>query len=330
MLHINLYKINDIHSITGDTKEMSKFICDYLEKLQIKYFVNPFGTVIAGDPQTAKIMYVAHIDQVGFQITKINGDGTCKILPIGWVFPNRLDHVPVYVKTKTDIVHGAIFHNHFLKTENLETFANLFLFVGTTSKDETLKLGIREGDTGSFKKEYWETENAIFASGLDNCVSIFALLSTLEKDPGFINNVMIAFHNDEEMQDHGGNSLGYEYPIEYCCILDYCPVHQKFDDEDEIGQVNEGPFIVYRGGSHIIHEQLKEKLDKLEKIKKIFISNRTLPSLEPQNFQNNGVTKAFNYCIPAIGYHGQVYGVLKKEIEKFKNGLFEIKNILLK
>ncbi|BCX13882.1 MAG: hypothetical protein KatS3mg085_414 [Candidatus Dojkabacteria bacterium] len=323
-----LKQLTQIHSVTGDTKNMSSFISEELDKLNIPNFTNSFGTVIAGDPNKAKIMFAAHIDQVGFQITKINSDGTCNILPIGWVFANRMDHTPIYVKTGKDIVYGGIFHKSYLKSENIEKFSELFAFFGTTSEQETRELGITEGDIGSFKKDYWETNKAVFASGIDNVISIFVILEELRQNPDFLNDAMIAFHNDEEMQDHGANSLGYEYPVEYCCILDYCPVHQQFDEEDVLPNVNKGPMIVFRGGSHILHEDLRAKLGKMT-IFKSFISSRTLPSLEPQNFQNNGVTKAFNYCIPAIGYHGSIYGVLKSDIELFRTNLMEIKKCLI-
>lgn len=324
-----LRKLTQIHSVTGDTKKMSRFISEELDKLSIPNFTNPFGTVIAGDPTKARIMFVAHTDQVGFQITKMNPDGTCNILPIGWVFANRMDHASIYVNTKKGIVNGGVFHKNYLKSENIEKFSELFAFFGTTTEKETRDLGITEGDIGSFKKDYWETDTAVFASGIDNTISIFTILEELKQNPGFLNQAMIAFHNDEEMQDHGANSLGYEYPVEYCCILDYCPVHQQFDEEDVLPNINEGPMIVYRGGSHILHEDLREKLDELS-LFKAFISNRTLPSLEPQNFQNNGVTKAFNYCIPSIGYHGSIYGVLKKDAQLFQQNLSKIKQVLLK
>jgi endoglucanase len=323
-----LQNLTQIHSVTGDTKAMSSFISQRLNELNIPNFTNPFGTVIAGDPSKAKIMFVAHIDQVGFQITKINDDGTCNVLPVGWVFANRMDHASIYVNTKKGIVNGGLFHKNYLKSENIEKFSELFAFFGTTSAEETKSMGINVGDLGSFKKDYWETNTSIFASGIDNTISIFALLMTLKQNPEFINDTMIAFHNDEEMQDHGANSLGYEYPVEYCCILDYCPVHQQFDEEDVLPNINDGPIIVYRGGSHILHEDLKERLDHLN-IFKAFISNRTLPSLEPQNFQNNGVTKAFNYSIPSIGYHGGLYAVLKADVEKFQQNLNVIKKALL-
>lgn len=322
-----LKNLTQLHSVTGDTKSMSRFISKELTKLNIPNFTNPFGTVIAGDPTKAKIMFVAHIDQVGFQITKINKDGTCNILPIGWVFANRMDHSPIYVNTKKGVVLGGVFHKNYLKSENIEKFSELFAFFGTTTEQETLELGIQEGDIGSFKKDYWETKSTIFASGIDNVISIFSLLQELQDNRDLLKNAMIAFHNDEEMQNHGGNSLGYEYPVEYCCILDYFPIHQLFDPEDVIPETSTRPIILYRGGSYIIHEDLKSKFDTTQFFK-AFISNRTLPSLEPQNFQNNGVTKAFNYCIPAVGYHGSIYSVSKVGIENFKKGITLIKNIL--
>lgn len=329
-MNLNLLKqLTQIHSVTGDTKEMTKFILSYIQNLNINCFVNSFGTVIAGNTKNPKLMFVAHIDQVGFQITKINNDGTCNILPIGWIFPNRLDHTPVYVKTKKGIVQGGIFHNQYLKSESIDKFSDLKVFFGTVNQEQTRSLGINEGDTGSFQKEYWENEYAVFASGIDNTVSIYALLENIKIDKNFLKEIMIAFHNDEEMQDHGANSLGYEYPVEYCCILDYCPIHQTFDPEDVLpSHPNCGPIIVYRGGYHIIHEDLKEKLGRTSFFK-AFISQRTLPSLEPQNFQNNGVTKAFNYCIPSIGYHGAIYATLKNDIQKFIEGIQEIKNLFI-
>ncbi|MCS7317369.1 MAG: hypothetical protein NZZ41_03490 [Candidatus Dojkabacteria bacterium] len=323
-----LRKLSEIHSVTGDTRAMTNFIVVELNKLGVLNFVNHFGTVIAGDYRNAKLMFAAHIDQVGFQITKINPDGTCSILPIGWVFPNRLDHVPIYVNTLNGFILGAAFHKNRLKAENIDRFSDLFAFFGTTSAEDTKKLGLSEGDFGSFKKEYWENETSIFSSGIDNIVSIFVLLEEIRQNPSILDNVMIAFHNDEEMQDHGANSLSYEYAVEYCCILDYCPVSNQFEAEDIVPSIHEGPFIVYRGGSHILHEDLRQKLSKLS-IPRAFISNITLPSLEPQNFQNNGVTKAFNYCIPAMGYHGSIYAVLKKNIIDFQAHLRVIKQILL-
>ncbi|BCX13556.1 MAG: hypothetical protein KatS3mg085_088 [Candidatus Dojkabacteria bacterium] len=322
-----LEKLSKIHSVTGDTEGMKNFILRELDDIGVEYFVNRFGTIIVGDPRNSKVMFSAHIDQVGFQITKVFEDGTCSILPIGWVFPNRFDHSAVYVKTKKGIFHGGIYHKSNLKSENIEKFSELFLYLGFNSKEELEKNGIVPGVFGSFKKEYWETDSAIFSSSIDNAVSIFSLLTILKTSKNFLDNACIAFHDDEEMQNHAGNGIGYEYTVEYCCVLDYFPSNHMMSNEDVVPKIGEGPMIVYRAGSHILHPVLREKLDDLN-IFKAFISSQTIPSVEPQNFQNNGTTKAFNYCISALGYHGEVYSVQKNEIYKFIDLLPEIKKIL--
>ena len=266
-----LKKLAYVHSVTGDTEQMRSFIISELTNIGVRFHVNSFGTIIVGSADKPKVMFASHIDQVGFQVTKINEDGSCNILPIGWVVPNRLDHTPIYVMTKNGEVCGAVFHNDLLKSESVEKFSDLKVYFGTTSKGETESLGIGVGDFGSFKKDYYETHNAIFSSGVDNVVSIFVLLEEIKRNPGFLDDVIIAFHDDEEMQDHGANSLCYEYSsVEYACILDYCPVHHRSDEEDVFPNFTTGPFIVYRGGSHILHPKLKEKLEPLGLFKAFF------------------------------------------------------------
>lgn len=309
-------------SVTGETSNFQSIIKEELDRIGVEYQEDGYGSIITGNAAKNDIMVVAHVDEVGFQISKVNDDGTLSILPVGWVFPNRLDHTPVYISTSKGLVYGAIFHKISLKSESVGLFSELFLDVGATSAEEVDKMGVKIGQVGSFKKEYWENGDTIFATGVDNKVSVQVILELLKENKEIGKKVSFAFHTDEEMQDHSANSLAYQFNPEYVVIMDYCPIHQQQDPEDNI-PADKGPVIIYRGGAHILHEGLRSKFDELS-IAKAFISDKTLPSLEPQNFQNNGKTKAVNYCIPARGYHGQIYAIRKSYIKAFKQGLLEI------
>ncbi len=322
-----LEKIANSHAVTGDTDERSNFICTELKKLKIDFHEDKFGSILVGDPDKAKVMVAAHMDEVGFQVIDINQNGTLRILPVGWVFANRLDHACVYVHTGKGRIRGAIFHSSVLKSENIETFADIVCDVGAKSKQDAHAMGIKPGQTGTFCKDFWEQGDKVFAASLDNTISIFTALQLLAKDKSILKDVAFAFHTDEEMQDHSANSLAYQFQPEYVVILDYCPVHHKQDAADAI-PVDQGPFAIYRAGAHIIHPRLREIIDKLD-FPKAFISAHTLPSVEPQNFQNNGVTKAVNFCIPAQGYHGGVYAAKKVDIDLFQTRLLELVKTLL-
>lgn len=303
------------HAVTGDTDQREDFIKTELDKLKVKYSQDPFGSIYVGNPEEAKVMVAMHLDEVGFQVVAINEDGTLKVLPVGWVFPNRLDHASVYIKINGKRVSGAIFHKDSLKSENVESFAELFCDIGVSSAEEAKKLGIKPGQTGSFKREYWNQEGTIFASGVDNTVSIYTMFQILKESKNTLKDVCFVIHNDEEMQDHSANSVAFQYKPEYVVIMDYCPIHHTPDPEDELPN-DQGPFAIYRAGAHIVHKDIRKIVDTTD-IPKAFISARTLPSVEPQNFQNNGTTKALNFCIPARGYHGGIYAIREQDLGSF-------------
>lgn len=304
------------HSVTGDSEEALKFITDYLNSNNIHFVVQNNGTIIAGNCQNPNILLSAHYDEIGFQITKIQEDGRVKFLPIGWIFPNRLSHQQIYIKTKSQKVLGLVLPYAELKAENISDFSDLYIYLGTDSKNGVIKTGVREGQTGTFTKEYFEDDEKIIAGSLDNKICVALMLEIASKNKEFLQDNALAFVHDEEMEDHGANGLQNTLKPKLVVVLDYCPVHHKLGNEDHIEYQSGKPIIMYRGGNYIIHEQVRNILEENfeEQYTKGFLSNKTLPILEPSNFENNGATLAFNLCLPAFGYHGKYYLVNKKDI----------------
>lgn len=320
-----LRKLCLAHAVTGDTSEIKKLLQEELKARGIKYKEEGYGTLIFGNTKNPKKLIASHIDEVGFQITKIEKNGKIRILPIGQVSPNKLDHSIVYVQTTKQKIFGTIFSEGELRTENTNNFNLLFLDIGLDSEEDVRKLGVQEGQTGSFKKEFIETETHIIASSMDNKISQFALFEILDKKPEFLKENMFAFVTDEEMLDQSANGICHAYKPDMAIVLDYCPIHQKLGISESVGEVGKGPLVMYRGGAYIIHEKVREFFETKIKLpfQKGFLSIDTVHQLEPCNFQNNNHTKAINLCIPALGYHGAGYSVRKKDIQDFCNFIKE-------
>lgn len=323
-----LKSLTQVHSVTSDVVRIKNFVKETLKNLNVEFFEDGFGTIIAGK-FTSEVMLTAHLDEVGFQVVKIEENGTIKILPIGDVSPNLLNNAVVYIQAEQKQIPGVIFSSNILRENNIEVFSDFFLDIGTTSRSETEALGIRAGQTGTYQKEFFIQNESIFASSLDNKISVFALLKIIESDPTFLDRVFIAFHIDEEMQNHSANSLTVQFKPEFAVNLDYFPVHQRPGDNDLFANTGEGSTIFYRGGYHIIHEEIRKRLDKLTDITRGFISSTTMQSLEPQNYENNGRTKAVNLNIPARGYHGGVYSVRMRDVEHFIESIKKVVDVLL-
>lgn len=328
MNYSQLEKLINIHSVTSQTSPIKKYLKNIFDEMGVDYFEDGFGTLAIGNV-AAEVMLTAHIDEVGFQIAKINENGTASILPIGNVHPSKLSHEIVYVQGINEKVQGAIFPLKELQDNVLTKYSELFLDFGTMSESDTRKLGIRTGQTGTFKKQFFRQNGTIFATSLDNKISVFAILEMLKRDKTMLDDVFIAFHTDEEMQNHSANSLAVQFKPEYALILDYFPVHQTPGDNDIFEDPGNGAILFYRGGHHVLHEELRDKLDGVEGISRGFVSSTTMQSLEPQNYENNGRTKAVNLGIPARGYHGSVYSVKEDDVEHFMDSINKIVSKLL-
>lgn len=307
-----------VHSVTGDTQQIVKYLINYLKKNKIKFHQDSFGTILAGNLK-AKKMFAAHIDEVGFQVTKIEESGKIRVLPVGWVFANRLDHAVVYLDINGARKNGVILHEEILKEENIKSFNSLYLDLGYESREEVESVGVKPGMTGSFQREFIENGKSIIAAGIDNKISVWTILALIEENRNVLKDNLFAFTTDEEMQDHSANGLCFKYQPDVVYVLDYCPIHESLGKAETLGESGKGSLVMYRGGQYILHPEIRDFFENKIKAKfqKGFLSSDTLPSLEPNNFEDNGHTKAVNVCIPAFGYHGSAYSVRKVDIENF-------------
>lgn len=314
------------HGVNGDTSEVRQVIHAELKKRGIKSYEHGFGSVYFGNNKNPKKMVVAHLDEVGFQVTHIEDNGMLRIMAAGWVFPNRLDHTIVYIRAGKNKIPGLVLHQAVLKTENLEFFDQLFIDVGVDSREEALRLGLFEGQFGSFRKDYFEQNNTVIATAIDNRLSQTVVIDMVTKHPELLKENLFVFNIDEETIDHDARGICKLYQPEAAFVLDYAPVHQAMQHGDRMTTPGNGPLVMYRGGAYAMHEKLRTFFDT--KIKSHFVrgflSPETLPNLEPSFYEENGTTVACNICIPALGYHGQGYSVRKKDIESFSKLVLEV------
>jgi len=97
---------------------------------------------------TPEIMFVAHMDEIGLEVTAINEDGTLRTTGRGGFFTTIWESKVVKVQTKKGIVDGIIGprKNYQDATPAEHSRDDLIVYVGTDSKAATEALGISPGD----------------------------------------------------------------------------------------------------------------------------------------------------------------------------------------
>ena len=113
---------------------------------------NLWLTVGKGEPT---VVFVAHLDEVGFRITTIRDDGSLDLTPVGGLFPSLWEAQPALVHTGRDPVPGVFMPRDSGSGAELKrTPPFLRADVGTASREATEALGIRVGHTLTMPKEF--------------------------------------------------------------------------------------------------------------------------------------------------------------------------------
>jgi len=113
---------------------------------------NLWLTLGKGEPT---VVFVAHLDEIGFHITGIREDGTLDVLPAGGLFPSLWEGQPALVHTGKAIIPGVFMpRDSSADTVLKRTPPDLRVDLGTPSRNETAALGIRVGHTLTMPKRY--------------------------------------------------------------------------------------------------------------------------------------------------------------------------------
>jgi putative aminopeptidase len=114
------------------------------------------------DGKTPSIAFVAHMDELGYEVKAIEDDGRLRVEDLGGGSPQYFLGHPVLIHTsKSGSLGGVVempdnYNDPGFEWKSFDSAENaaIRIYVGTKSKTETEKLGIAVGDFATIPKEY--------------------------------------------------------------------------------------------------------------------------------------------------------------------------------
>ena len=84
-----LIRLTQTQGIAGYEKKVRELIEQEVRPYADELIVDPLGSLIAvkkgkGGPRSKKIMFAAHMDEIGFMVKKIEEDGRLLVCNVGW------------------------------------------------------------------------------------------------------------------------------------------------------------------------------------------------------------------------------------------------------
>ncbi|SHH32782.1 M20/M25/M40 family metallo-hydrolase [Thermosipho atlanticus] len=260
-----LLKLTSIHGPSGFENQVIKEIQKIMEEYSDECHITKLGSLICLKKGNGKgrIGLLAHVDQLGFVVSKIDEKGFAYVEKIGGWDPKVVAGQRAIIYSNGKIFNGVFgfLAPHLQKSKDrkiMPNFDGLFLDISMNKKWKEINVGdiVMLDDIKGF-----ETQNFVFAPALDNrasCTSIILTAKMLQKmNHSF--DVFFIFTTQEEIGGPGAPTSAYFSELDYAFVIDVTHGDEKIPGYAKI-ELNKGPAV---GFGPVIDREFNEKVRKV-------------------------------------------------------------------
>ena len=268
------------------------------------------GSLIAckkGTSDKPKIMFAAHMDEVGFMVKEITKHGFIRFLPIGGWYAGNLPGLRVRVKTqKGDYIPGVIGIKpiHDMTEEEFKKIPqikDMYIDVGTTDKFNVKeKLGIRPGDPVVPDAPFEQLANSdlCMAKAWDDrigCALLVELLNNIA-ETDHPNTVYLVGTVQEEVGLRGAKTSASAIAPDIAFALDVSICRDTPGNENEsVEKLGAGIGILVYDRTMIPHAKVKEFVCKIADLHNIPYHFTSI-----KGGYDTGTIHLTNYGVPSL------------------------------
>jgi endoglucanase len=263
-----LRELSEAIGVSGKEDAVRKIILGAIEAHASDIRIDALGSVTAvraGTGETPlRVMLAAHMDEVGFMVTGVDGDGLIRFTSVGGLDDRILPGLRVRVGEKH--IPGCIIWTpiHKNRDQNVVKMSNLRIDIGVSGKEAALSHA-KPGDRIAFDSRYMEVgESMLRGKAFDDRVGCSLLVDVLQNGPYPV-DVLAAFTVQEEIGLRGAQVAAQTLQPNAALVLEGTPAHDlpnplaDPDDEAEPNpgcRLGNGPVLTVMDRSMIVHPRL--------------------------------------------------------------------------
>jgi len=237
--------------VSGFEEDTRNVIAEKLKPYADKIEIDPVGNLICikeGNPKGKKIMITAHMDEIGMIVNFIDKNGFVRFRPLGGLDPSTLQSRYAVIKTKKGFVEGIIGVKPFYVKKEEERrkpvdFDDLYMDLGTNSKEETEELGVKVGDPIALWKDFKIINNKFIAGRpLDNRIGCLVLIKVFKYISEKVDDLSIYAVGSvqEELGRRGIQTAAFKLKPDIAICLDVVPELKLPDVKEHISPIKVG------------------------------------------------------------------------------------------
>ena len=252
-------KLSNCFGPSGREKMVREMILDEIKDHADEITIDPLGNLIARKIGSGKkILFSAHMDQIGLIITHVDEKGFLRFANVGGLNAKEL----LGLRMVFDNGLEGVICQEELKDKEKVTTSKLFLDVASTDNDFIFK-NFRIGDMCVFKSDYYETDDCVICKAADDRIGCYILIEALKNHPQTDNDVYYVFSVQEEVGLRGAKTAGYAINPDLAIALDVTATGDTPDGIKMDVKLGGGAAIKLMDKSIITHTEVKDLLTYL-------------------------------------------------------------------
>jgi len=200
------------------------------------------------------IVFLAHLDEIGFAVTGIDDDGRIRVKRHGGYYPELYEGVPVDLHTPAGLVRGVTVPRGGDGAEPPKSVEAMRIDVGTDSRDATVALGVDLAQVATVVKSYDRLgKTRAMGRAMDDRVgSTVQLLALKHLDRSKLQGVKLTFAwvTAEEIGLLGSKKLAQRAKAELAVAIDTFVSSDSPLENRRYGYGKLGAGAVIRGADH--------------------------------------------------------------------------------
>ncbi|MDX1614987.1 MAG: hypothetical protein R3300_11810 [Candidatus Promineifilaceae bacterium] len=265
-----LKALSDLPGISGHEGPVRQFISKHIADHVDDIWVDVLGNLVAvkegfSDPGY-KVLLDAHMDEVGFVITSVERDGTCKFATVGGLDERMLPGKVVAIGS--DAISGVIGLKPIHLTKGRERkrkvkLSSLRIDIGAKNRSDAEK-HVQPGDPVVFAGSYYESGPIAWGKAMDNRAGCAALVALLAGEP-FPFTILASFSVQEEVGLRGAQVVARSVQPDLALILEATPAYDLPTDRDVSPNVvlGQGACLYVMDGGTISDPRLVQHITNL-------------------------------------------------------------------
>lgn len=259
-----LIKLTQAQGIAGYEGEVRELILAEAAPYADEITTDPLGSLIVlkkgrGGPDKKKIMFAAHMDEIGFMVKKIEEDGRLRVCGLGWNWAASVYNARVRFRNGIFGVVSCLGSIEEAKND----VGKLYIDIGAKSKEDA-KQYVKVGSPCGYCGEYINLQNNLICSkSLDDRLGCFQLLEALKKNDGsYPNDIYYVFTVQEELGCRGSKPTAMRIQPDIGIAVDVTPAHDYPCDLEGSNLVGAGIGIKYVDPSVVCDEAVVEAMEQ--------------------------------------------------------------------